>query len=506
MTWSDEQNAIRNWFIAMVGHLIIRARAGTGKTTTILGAVALIPAKFQRILLCTFAKRNKIDADKKLAAMAQEGADVSRVDNRTANSLGFKYVRKFHRFAKPDDSIERDRIRQIDANLPIAVETAVLKLVGFAKNMLPFGTVEELADLAVERNVFADNGQDYEATGFTVERIAQIARRAMDLAKNAREHRLISFNDQIWLPVVNGWVTPDYDVVLGDEVQDWNPTQLILIRRACKRDGHMILVGDDKQAIYAFRGADSGSLDRYKAELNAAELPLTCTYRCGKSIVAVAQALVSDYKAAPGNHEGTVGALAVEKLQDTVVVGDAVLSRTNAPLVPLCLGLLKKGISARIEGRDIGREMADLAKRIGKSAKSVPAFLGSLNAWGDKQKARATAKAKTTEKAEAACDAINDKIEILAAIAESAKSVQAIIDTCFNLFADSFDNEGNANPKPAVVFSSVHKAKGLEWEKVFILEKTLYCGGRRQDQEEKNIHYVAVTRAKNDLVMVREAA
>lgn len=74
------------------------------------------------------------------------------------------------------------------------------------------------------------------------------------------------------------------------------------------------------------------------------------------------------------------------------------------------------------------------------------------------------------------------------------KELQTRIET---LFAET--PKGKAD---YVVCSSVHRAKGLEADTVFVLGETLYPGGRRGNIEEKNIHYVAVTRAKNKLVWV----
>jgi superfamily I DNA/RNA helicase len=49
-----------------------------------------------------------------------------------------------------------------------------------------------------------------------------------------------------------------------------------------------------------------------------------------------------------------------------------------------------------------------------------------------------------------------------------------------------------------ITCSSVHRAKGLEAERVFVLAKTL----RTDNDEERNISYVAITRAKSSLVYV----
>ena len=501
--WSVQQKAIFTWCANLVGNLVVRARAGTGKTTTIIEAVTHIPATAKKVLVCAFARRNKLDFDAKLQ---EAGADLSRVEAKTLNALGFKYVmrnRKIARMNGVDDQVEWDRIDAVAPSIPNEMSALVYKLVGFAKNMLPFGTVSEIADLAVERDCCPENG--FEASGWTPERIATIARDAMNLALEVPDSQnRVSFNDQLFLPVVLGWVTRDYDVVIVDECQDMNATQLLLARAACKKDGHVIVVGDDRQAIYGFRGADSASIDRLKAELNADELPLSVTYRCPKAVVAIAQTLVDDYTAAPSAPEGTVDVTTVEKLHETVRVNDAILSRTNAPLVPICLGLIRKGVSARIEGKDIGKQLVALVKKLTKQ-NSIPAFLTRLAGWSEKQKARIVARTKNERTAAARCEGINDQVETLAALAEGCVSVTELTERCIRMFSDTRNPDGSVSKVPAVVCSSVHKAKGLEWERVFILEGTLYCGGKRKDQEEANIHYVAVTRSKNTLVMVREA-
>lgn len=159
----------------------------------------------------------------------------------------------------------------------------------------------------------------------------------------------------------------------------------------------------------------------------------------------------------------------------------------------LCLKLLRRGVSARIEGRDIGKTLVAIARKI--NAKTVPQFIKSIDAWGQRQKARFLK--DDAERYESRCDMVNDQVATLVAAAEGARSVKKIESRLLSLFHDS---DGYA--KPAVVLSSVHKAKGLEWNRVFLLAQTL----KRKEQggEETNIYYKAVTRAKQELVLVYE--
>jgi ATP-dependent exoDNAse (exonuclease V) beta subunit len=207
----------------------------------------------------------------------------------------------------------------------------------------------------------------------------------------------------------------------------------------------------------------------------------------------MASTIVPDYRAADSAPNGIVADIAESMIAQVAQPGDAVLSRTNAPLMPLCLSLLRKGVSARIEGRDIGKQLASIVEKL--KARSVPQFIQRIENWGAKQIARFS----KSKHAVAKTEQINDQVSTLVAVAEGASSVAEIKERLLNLFQDS---DGNA--KPAVVLSSVHKAKGLEWGKVFILSRSFKKA--TTEGEEANIYYVAITRAKSELFLASEDA
>jgi superfamily I DNA/RNA helicase len=296
----------------------------------------------------------------------------------------------------------------------------------------------------------------------------------------------------VWLPVAMSWCHAQYELVCIDEAQDMNLPQLIMARKACHEGGRVIVVGDDRQAIYGFRGAAQDGMNLMVRELNAVELSLTITYRCPKAVVALAAQIVPDYRAADSAPNGTIAYMGAGKLVNSVEVGDAILSRANAPLMPICLALLRGGVPARIEGREIGKQLLGIVRSL--RAKSVPNFLFKLNAWGQKQKNRIG----KSENSEARIGVIEDQVAVLVAVAEGVRSVSEIEARINELFQDS-----NGFAKPAVVLSSVHKAKGLEWNRVHLLSKTFKPGA---EGEEANIYYVALTRAKKELVFVSDEA
>jgi len=477
VNWSPEQHAIFNWFAGGSGHRVVAARAGTGKTTTIKQAFSVAPER--RMLYAVFNKKNQREAQAKITD--------SRVEILTLHALGFKFIKNVWRTAKPDDYVEADRILAAAPGIPEDPAGAVERLVGFAKNLfIGVPSVEALMGLANDKNIFSSL-EAPEDGGWTVARLATVALAAMQAAFTRDSQSRISFNDMVWLPVANNWVRPRFDLVCVDEAQDMSMPQLEMAIRSVTPEGRICVVGDDRQAIYGFRGAAQGGMDLMRQRLNAEVLGLTVTYRCPKSVVAIANEIVPDYTAAPEAPEGIVEEIPAASLLKQAVVGDAILSRLNAPLMSTCLQLLRHNVPARIEGRDVGRQLVGMVRKL--KARSVPDFLRKLTAWGDKQKARVTGR-----NIESKVALIDDQVATLAAVAEDCENVLAIEAKITSLFEDS----ENAT-KPAVVLSSVHKSKGLEWDRVFMLAGTFRAS---KGGEEANIYYVAVTRAKKTLTFV----
>jgi DNA helicase-2/ATP-dependent DNA helicase PcrA len=476
--FSDEQLAIFAWFHTGTGNLVIRARAGTGKTFTITLGFSQAPEA--RMLYAVFNKKNQEEAQAKIAD--------KRVTVLTLHALGFRFIKQVWAGVKPDDSVEYDRIEAVCGVIPDEVRNAIKDLVGFGKNVLIEATVGALVAIAEDRGIDCGEFEKENLGGWTLDKLAHSALRVMNAAKVRDPLNRISFNDMVWLPVAMGWVKAWYDLVVVDEAQDMNAPQLAMARLASK--GRVCVVGDDRQAIYGFRGAVQDGLDMMKAELNAAELTLTVTRRCPRAVVDLAKVYVPDFAAAPEAIDGTVADMAYENVIKSVAPGDAILSRINAPLMPLCLSLLRNNIPARIEGRDVGKMLLAIVEKL--KAKSVPDFIKKTIARGDRAKIRAASQKNSEQKIER----IEDETLTLIALAEGSKNVDEIKTRCINLFQDS-----DKCPRPAVVLSSTHKAKGLEWDKVLVLRDT-YLRKGRESREEENLYYVAITRAKKSLVFV----
>ena len=178
-------------------------------------------------------------------------------------------------------------------------------------------------------------------------------------------------------------------------------------------------------------------------------------------------------------------------MMTTVGPRDFVLSRTNAPLVKVCLGLLRAGKKANIKGRDIGKGILALINR--QRAKNLEDLLTRLSAWHDREAKRAIA--NLTEKAaQNRLEFLDDQLAVVQTLAEDTDSLDDLRTKLTTLFADT---DGTA-----IMCSTTHRAKGLESENVFLLEGTFRGRKGRNTDEEDNILYVAVTRSKQRLVWV----
>ncbi len=486
--WSEQQKAVFNWFENGLGvNMLVRARAGTGKTTTIIHGADMAPE--HRGLLAAF--------NKKIADELNGRVKNPNIEAKTLHSLGYSYISRYWDRVNVDGRRGYKMARNVmGLDAPDQMVTYAAKLASFGKNTLLTPTLEDLSDCAIERGLIPD--EEWKKDGWDTFKLAGFALRAMMLA--CERDGTVDFDDMIFIPITKGWVKPRYDFVCIDECQDMNAIQIEMARRACSPDGRICVVGDDRQAIYGFRGADSNSLDRLKRELEAEELPLTVTYRCPQVIVAYAKKIVPDFVAAATAPIGRISECAFEAVPHHAAPGDFVLSRANAPLVGMCFQLLRAGIPAKIEGRDIGKSLLEVVKRLrrrGQNFDSIEDISKRLEIYEEAESDRILREAGTAlHAAEVAIATLNDKCQTLRAIIKGISAPSELEQKLETLFADT------KGAKNLVVCSSVHKAKGLETDTVFVMKDTLYPQKSNDAIEEKNIEYVAVTRAKSTLVWV----
>lgn len=492
-TPTPQQQAIRTWMADSTingvrsQNAVVNALAGSGKTSTAIWAIEAAPE--DRIILCAFNKR--------IAEELAERLTNPRAEAKTLHALGYAIVRRYW----PNVRVEGKREwklaeRAAGAQAPEAIIGMVSRLAQRLKETEPFPASMDIVE-GVAYACEAVPDDEWADAGWGVPEVCRAAIKSMELARERTSE--ISYSDMLYLPLAHKWATGTYDLVVVDEAQDMSKTQLMLAQKLCRDGGRICVIGDNFQTVYSFRGAGTDTMERLKSSLAAAETGLTVTFRCPKVVVRRAQQIVPDYSCPEDAPEGVLGAARVQELHERVAEGDVVLSRTNAPLAGVCLSLLRAGIKSRIEGRDIGAGLLALVKKW-KSATTVDKFLDRLQVWEEREVKRAEKRDD-----DAKVSLVRDQAETLRALSDGLTSIRELTTRIENLFADS----QNGDRDHFVVCSSIHRGKGLEWNRVFLLEYTLYPNRNRRataglpdPQEEKNLEYVAVTRAKRELVSV----
>jgi hypothetical protein len=308
---------------------------------------------------------------------------------------------------------------------------------------------------------------------------------------------LIDMTDMIYLPAYFKWKCKTYDWVFVDECQDLNKCQQELLKLMVKpKTGRFVAVGDPRQAIYGFAGADSESFRSLMNIPNTVTLPLSVNYRCPLSVIRLAQKIVPQLEAHPDALEGEVEENGRWKLIED---GDYVLCRNVRPLVKLCMELLVDGKKAHVRGRDIGANLVNMLKRTQR-----PLFEDAIQALyidAEKMVKKTVARGKdeTEVRNSLATKNYSDKIQAIEIIGQNYVYTEDVVKKIESLFTDD---------KKGIILSTIHKAKGLEADNVYILNRELmpshWAKKPWEKEQEENLEYVAYTRAKQKLSFIAD--
>ena len=494
VSWSTHQETIFNWLVNGTGSAIIEAVAGSGKTTTIVECAKRLPSGVSAVFVC-FNRSVKEELAMRLAD--------TMVRAMTLNGLGFTTWRKHlgdkGKRLQVDGNKSREILRAIlinDQQLFTLTASAVCKMVGLSKSigLVPAGITGRYYALTQDtEQVWLDMISWYDIEfddSITPAEVIRLAR--MVLTQSIQQaDSWIDFDDQLYMPVIARARFWRNDYLFVDEAQDINHIQREMLRMALNTNGRLIAVGDPHQAIYGFRGADTKSLGNIGREFGAVRLPLTVSYRCPQAVVAEAHKFVSHIQAAPSAPMGTVETLSKYTAKD-FTASDAILCRNTGPLVSMAFALIGRGVGCRVLGREIGQGLIALVDKM--KAKTLDGLDEKLDAYLQRETAKYLAKNQ-----EAKADQLNDKVAtirvFMGQLVETRRTIGALKDSIEALFSD--------NGKGLLTLCTIHKAKGLEWPTVYILDANLMPSKwARQDwqlEQETNLQYVAVTRAKATL-------
>jgi DNA helicase-2/ATP-dependent DNA helicase PcrA len=492
-TPSAQQQIFFDWITLGTGSCVLEAVAGSGKTTTLIEALKLMHGS---IFFGAFNKDIALEIASR--AGARMGLDVS-----TMHAAGMKAWRRGARDVKVNADKCRDIFRQMTLRQfdYAMLESPVLQLTSYAKQAAvgiddakPMDKDSTWMTLINHFNIETfDEQRGVDNTASIIVLAKQLFQKSYEL-----NTKVIDFDDMIFAPLFHGVRFEKYDWVLIDEAQDTNASRRLLSLAMLKKGGRLVAVGDRHQAIYGFTGADADALDLIGFAVNAKKLPLNVTYRCPKAVVTYAQQWVNHIHAHESAPDGIVREALIENLFEEVKVGDAILCRLNAPLIKNVYALIAKGIPARVEGREIGAGLKALANRW--KVKSIDGLLVHLDAFQEREVKKFTDK----EQPKRAADVV-DKVECLRVIIGRVIAKGALTTPPQKAVNDEIDAIfGGDQNKPVVLLSSIHKSKGREWKKVVWLQTgpSAFAKMPWEIEQEKNLCYVATTRAQHELVLI----
>lgn len=492
-TPSKYQLAVFNEIENGKSDIVVEATAGSGKSTTLVEVTKMIST---RGLLLAFNKH---------IVQAIQPKVARNITVKTIHAIGYSCVRDFIRgLQSPNDNKYRE-ISKAYANKVIQeannFQLEPFKITKEINNVSRFArlTLTDPNNTDDLKRMIGQFGLEVTEQQLILPVIGQVIADGDLLAKTRGE---IDFTDMLWLPHSFNLSPSAYPVVLVDEAQDLNSAQLELVIKCCNGRGRKVFVGDRYQAIMAFAGANCDSMDRIIERTSAKTLPLSICYRCPTSHIKLAKEFSPDIEPAPGAIEGEIKYINEFSLVAHVKVGDLVLCRMTAPLIRICLELISKQILAQVKGEDVGKQLIDVINDVAKMPGfNYRQFDTSLETYS-KDKAM---KLAVGEDSTLIVTAFLDKVDGVRYCYQwfGSKTVDWLCQDIDRLFSDR-------NSEDCVILSTIHRAKGLENDTVFILypEKLPLTWKNQKPHEleqEYNIAFVAHTRAKKTLFMVSQS-
>ncbi len=336
---------------------------------------------------------------------------------------------------------------------------------------------------------------------------------------------VIDFTDMLWITFnklkYDNWEVPYwalYTNIYCDEVQDFSNIQLNFLKFIKRTKGRYVFIGDFHQAIYNFAGANAQAFNQIPkmfAPVKTFDLPIC--YRCAKSHLSrVNREYGIPILPCDDAPMGFVKTIDKSKISEYAKAGDMVISRKNKWIAEVVLDLARNGTPIFIEDKEmVGAIKRQILSSKCTSVGTLEKFLQKVISNYNKKLFEIVSKnaregGHEEEHLEAVAEA-NSKIdntsfllEILEGYLENHASSDSV-----SKFSNFIDKLLNTTPSPNCVrLCSIHKAKGLEATNVFVLNEAKinydFRNSKEQNIQEKNLSYIATTRAKEGLYLVKE--
>ena len=515
----DEQRKVA---LATRGPVCVIAGAGTGKTRAITHRIAYAAAigvmDPQRVMAITFTSRAAGEMRTRLRLLGYPG-----VNARTIHSAALKQLLYFWPsvFGGQSPELLTSKTPFISAS----VERAGIKL--------PANNRDALRDIATEIEWAKVNQiapEDFLATQrqvrsrVNIEDIAKIYEAYESLKK---QERTLDFEDLLLLttamienePQVREKIHDQYRYFTVDEYQDISPLQQRLIDAWLGKRNEICVVGDPAQTIYTFAGATPSYLLGFTNRFPEAEvIRLTTGYRSTPEILFTANALLRSNRLgqelAPINEHGNQPVLTEYKTDGQEAVGItnqitelisqgekpeniAILARTNAQLLTIQKVFKEAELPYQVRSNERFFDRPEIREFIRDIRQASVIPNPDIN-WVEEL--RGLAQPYLTDATAVAIDGVGALIHLARELDSDDRFTPK---TLRNFLSEIEDRAQQNNPPqmPVTTLATLHAAKGLEWERVFIIgvgEGYLPYPDAVED-EELRLFYVGITRARAHL-------
>ncbi|MFD3678614.1 ATP-dependent DNA helicase UvrD2 [Streptomyces sp. NPDC058613] len=524
------------------GPVCVLAGAGTGKTRAITHRIAygvhsgqLMPAS---VLAVTFTNRAAGEMRGRLRGLGAAG-----VQARTFHSAA---LRQLHYFWPK--AIGGDMPRLLERKVQFVAEAGARCRVRLDRNELRDVT-GEIEWAKVTQTVPADYPAAVLKSGREAPRdTAETAQIYAMYEQLKRDRGMIDFEDVLLLTVailqdrhdIAEQIRAQYQHFVVDEYQDVSPLQQRLLELWLGERDSLCVVGDASQTIYSFTGATPDHLLNFRTRYpQATVVKLVRDYRSTPQVVHLANGLLNQAKGRAAEHrlelvsqreagpdpvyaeypdEPAEAEGVARRVRDLVAAGVpageiAVLYRINAQSEVYEQALADAGVPYQLRGAERFFERNEVQKAIlalrgaARSGGNDP-LLDDVVELGSQVRAVLSSTGWTAEPP-AGSGAVRDQWESLAALVRLAEDfARARAGATLADLTVELDERKAAQHAPTVqgvTLASLHAAKGLEWDAVFLVGLTdgmlpiTYAKTDEQVEEERRLLYVGVTRARHHL-------
>jgi len=535
--------------LAVRGPVCVLAGAGTGKTRAVAHRIAYAvatgvvdPARVLAVAFTTRAAGELRGRLRLLGRQAVPGGGLERVQARTFHAAALRQLTHFWPL-----TVGGPPPRVIDSKISLMSEAA--------RGLRLELSLTDLRDAASEiewAKVTGVGPDEYQQAGVTASRTpplgpVPLSRLYAAYEELRRARHLIDFESVLELtaailaehPAAAAAVRDRYGYFVVDEYQDVNPLQKLLLEAWTGDHDDLCVVGDPRQTIYSFTGASPSYLTGFTAEFpDATVIRLVRNYRSTPQVVALANRLGRSERGRRGGWGGrpdepvivaqraagpepefteygddqeeaaAVAGRAAELIRSGTAAREiAVLVRTNAQTPAFEQALGDAGVPYAVKGAERFFDRAEVRQAVGllraaarsasageEPAGQIRAVLSGIGLTAAPPSGRGRARERW------------ESLEALAQLADDffAGSPRAsLADLAAELATRSAT--GQAPAMEGVTLASLHAAKGLEWDAVFLAGLTdgmmpiVYAQTDDAIEEERRLLYVGITRAR-DLV------